>query len=164
MTVPRAQALIEDYESNAWLIHRQLDGLTHEDSLLQPPFEANCLNWVVGHIVSRRNSALQALGRDAIWPDDVWAKYRTGSDPIREASQAQALSALLEDLDETGRLLRDALEQASEEDLQRIVENDRGTKAAWEHLAGFHWHETYHIGQLDVLKAMAMARRQHQPS
>lgn len=24
---------------------------------------------------------------------------------------------------------------------------------------GFHWHETYHVGQLDILRAMIMDRR-----
>jgi hypothetical protein len=37
--------------------------------------------------------------------------------------------------------------------LEKIVVNDRGEKTAAEHLEGFLWHETYHIGQLELLKA-----------
>ncbi len=65
MTHPRAQALIEDYGTTTWLIHHLTDDLTQTESLLQPPFEANCLNWVVGHIVNGRNTALTVLGRSA---------------------------------------------------------------------------------------------------
>jgi hypothetical protein len=59
MTLARAQAIIDDYAANAWLIHRHVDGVSDQASLLQLPFEANCMNWILGHMVWRRNSALE---------------------------------------------------------------------------------------------------------
>ena len=46
MTSPTAQSLLDDYRTNTGLIHRIVDGVSDEESLLQPPFPANCLNWV----------------------------------------------------------------------------------------------------------------------
>jgi hypothetical protein len=46
-----------------------------------------------------------------------------------------------------------ALENMPDAELDKVVENDMGTKRVIEHLQGFHWHETYHIGQLDIVRA-----------
>jgi hypothetical protein len=47
------------YEFSYGAIKRNLDEVTNEDSLVQPPGAGNCLNWVLGHIVvaARRQSA-----------------------------------------------------------------------------------------------------------
>ena len=66
MDYPTAQSLSQSYGSTHWLINRLVDGLSNADSLVQPPFEANCLNWVVGHILAGRNEALSYLGAEPI--------------------------------------------------------------------------------------------------
>lgn len=159
MTAPRAKDMIDAYQGNTWLVHRLVDDVSDQESLLQLPFEANCMNWVLGHIVHRRNSSLACLGRDPIWDDEISVKYQTGSSPIRSSSEARAFSQLVVDLDETQQALEHSLASATEEDLDRIVENDRGTKSAIDHLSGFHWHETYHLGQLEVLQAFIESQR-----
>jgi hypothetical protein len=151
--VPRAESLIGGFRANAQLIHHYADGVSEVQALRQLPFEANCMNWIVGHIVHRRNSSLACIGRTPIWSEDVDAMYRTGSDPVRDAGGARPLSDLMADLDRTQVALESALSVATDEDLDRIVENDRGVKSAAEHLVGFHWHEAYHAGQLDILRA-----------
>ena len=159
MTVVRAQALIDAYETNAWLIHRHVDGISDEDSLLQLPFEANCLNWILGHIVHRRNSSLEALGLPPLWDEGISARYKTGSQPIESQADARRFEDLLADLDESQRALTAALEVATDATLDRVAENDRGAMPAIEHLRGFHWHETYHTGQLDILQAFVASKR-----
>lgn len=57
----KAETIKADYTGNTWLINKLADGLTHAESVLQPPFPANCLNWILGHILSRRNTALTLL-------------------------------------------------------------------------------------------------------
>ena len=54
--------LANGFESNTWVILKQVEGLTHEDSLIQPPFRGNCLNWVLGHIADNRNTMLRFAG------------------------------------------------------------------------------------------------------
>ncbi|MGD2027666.1 MAG: DinB family protein [Anaerolineales bacterium] len=158
MTLPRAQKLIDSYETNTSLIHHHINGISDEQSLLQLPFEANCLNWIVGHIVSRRNSALNALGLPELWGEEISACYRTGSDPILDAENARAFSDLVADLDRSQEIFSAALKEADSDLLDAIVTNDRGEKTALEHLKGFHWHETYHVGQLDILRAFIQSQ------
>jgi uncharacterized damage-inducible protein DinB len=99
------------------------------------------------------------LGQDPIWPEEVTTKYRSGSEPIQEPDEARELATLLEELTEAQRRIGDALQQVSAEALAAVVETDRGQRAVGEYLAGLHWHETYHVGQLDLLRAMALSRR-----
>lgn len=159
MTKTKAQALKEDFQFTTLLIQNHIAGISDEESLLQPPFEANCLNWVVGHIISRRNSVLETLGLETLWEEDTQARYFTGSQPITSAVDARPLSLLLQDLEESQKCIEVALENAADTDLERAVENDRGVKPVWEHLEGFHWHETYHLGQLDLLRAFSTSQR-----
>ena len=40
------------YEFSYLAISRNLKELTHEDSVLVPEPSGNCINWVLGHIIS----------------------------------------------------------------------------------------------------------------
>jgi hypothetical protein len=159
MNSPRAQTLIDDYQTNTWLIRRHAEGITDSESLLQPPFPANCLNWVLGHILWRRNSALAALGLEPLWGEEVASLYRSGSPPITSSADARRFADLLDDLQRSQEALSTFLGSASDDDLDNIVANDLGEKRVVEHLQGFHWHETYHIGQLEILRAFIESKR-----
>lgn len=117
------------------------------------------MNWILGHIISRRQTSLEALGSEPLWGEQRLRLYKTGSDPITSADRAVPFSALLDDLQRSMQLLQTVLEHASPEQLDRVVVNDRGEKSATEHLEGFLWHETYHIGQLDILRAFITSAR-----
>jgi hypothetical protein len=154
-----SDAIKDDYEVNTWLIKRITDGLSHEDSLYQPPFPANCLNWVLGHIISRRNIALELLGEDSLWSQDIQERYQTGSEPIVSDEDTRQFEELISDLERSQEMISKALEDAVNEDLNNLVSTDRGEKPVWMHLEGFHWHETFHIGQLEILKDFAISKR-----
>lgn len=160
MALSTAEELVGDYEGNTWLIGRHTEGITHDESTLQPPFPANCMNWILGHIISRRNSALEVLGQPSLWDQESQRLYQSGSPPLTDAQEARDFSQLLQDLEQSQKRIAAALATVSEEALARIVETDRGAKPVREHLAGFHWHETYHLGQLDILRSMILAYRQ----
>jgi hypothetical protein len=159
MGAGRAKSIKQDYDVNTWLIQRITEGLSHEESVLQLPFPTNCLNWILGHIIARRNTGLELVGAQSIWGEEILARYRSGSEPIRDIKTARRLEDLMEDLAESQRRIVEALDGASEAALERSAETDRGAKPVWQHLQGLHWHETFHIGQLEVLKDYALARR-----
>ena len=155
MPYPDAQSLNQDYGTTHWLISKLVAGLSNEDSLVQPPFEANCLNWVLGHILAGRNEALAYLGREAIWDEPELARYKTGSPAITDAAQALPLERLLNDLEESQTRIVASLESISPEELDTIVDTRFGERPVGQHIAGLHWHETYHTGQLELLRAVA---------
>jgi uncharacterized damage-inducible protein DinB len=147
-----AESLVWYFNLTHELIKMQLDGLTHADSLLQLPFRGNCLNWVLGHIVGNRNTALTRLGRERVWPEEDEARYCRGSEAIVESGQALPLEELLQALDETQEGILAALQGIDEAELDEVVDDKR---TLGESLAWLHWHETYHVGQLEILRQLA---------
>ena len=154
MTYPTTESLIQSFALTHWLIKMQTDGLTNADSLLQLPFRGNCLNWVLGHILDGRNTVLKHLGESPVWSESEIALYRQGSEPIVSAEQALPLEKLLDDLDQSQQRIADALAEMSPEELAAIADTGGG-KSLGQTLAGSHWHETYHTGQLEILRQLA---------
>lgn len=147
--------LVEMYERNYRLIKQQTDGLTHEDSLLQIPTGGNCLNWIVGHIVSARCNPMKTLGIAPIWTDEQRAIYRGGSAPItpENSDTAYRLEAILADLDRSQEALIARLNTVTLEDLSAPTDvPDRSVGAS---VTYFGWHEGFHTGQLEYLRNLA---------
>jgi len=159
MTTSIPQHLIQEYEFTTMLVHHLVDGLSQEESLIQLPFEVNCLNWVLGHIIVNRSHGLEVLSVEHAWKDDVRALYHTGTENIKPGSKPLTVEVLLRYMDEGIALLKAALENVSEEYLSEPFTNYRGEKTREAHLSGFHWHETYHIGQLEIFRAVAVSQR-----
>jgi len=157
MNYQDAESLIQSYATNHWLINTIIDGLTNADSLVQPPYDGNCLNWVLGHIVSSRHTALKLAGATPVWSQEEADRYKTGSQPIVTAEQALPLEKLISDLDLTQERIAAALAGKSQDELMVEAETNRGLKPVTQHLAGLHWHETYHTGQLELLRDLAKA-------
>lgn len=146
--------ILDWYDSNTHVIELNANGLTHADSLLQPSdAEANCLNWVVGHIVANRNAALKALGWSPLWPDEMIARYQTCSLPVGpEGIEAVEFASLLADLRRTEEALTSALGQATP---ALLDEPYSARQTIGQRLMGLAWHEAYHAGQTDYLRRLA---------
>lgn len=156
---PSAHKLSEQYAFQTSLIQLLVDDISHEENLLQLPFEANCMNWILGHILSRRQSSLVTLAAEPLWAEQQLSRYKTGSEPIVSSEQAIHFNVLKDDLRRSLERIQSALEESNDETLERIVVNDRGEKSAQRHLEGFLWHESYHIGQLELQRAYIFSAR-----
>ncbi|MBX7235393.1 MAG: DinB family protein [Caldilineales bacterium] len=148
------EIILDWYDSNKVVIELNAAGLSHADSLLQPTgAEANCLNWVVGHVIANRNTALGLLNWPLVWPDELIARYQTGSLPVGPDDEgAVEFAELLHDLGRTQKALAAALAQATP-DLLDAPYSQRQTIG--QRLMGLAWHEAYHAGQTDYLRRLA---------
>ena len=159
MPTPKAQSVIDDFAFHNMLIHRFVDGITHAESVLQLPFEHNCMNWILGHIVTNRSHVLETVGAAHKWQDEVRALYHTETPPVTPGSASVRFDKLIKYLDESVELLKAALEDVSEKWLEENHSNYRGEKTRYAHVTGFHWHESFHLGQLEILKAFIESQR-----
>jgi hypothetical protein len=155
MAYPDAPALIRSFGVTYRIIKMQADGLSNHDSLLQLPVRGNCFNWVVGHIIVGRNQALELLGAEPVWTEDQLSLYRTGSEPITADGQGLTLERLLEDLAQSQQRIAAALERSLPEELAAEAGFRGSAQPVGQALAGLHWHETYHTGQLELLRQLA---------
>jgi uncharacterized damage-inducible protein DinB len=155
MTPPAAKTLIDLLQFNHEAIHMQLKGITHAESLLQPPFRGNCMNWVIGHILTMRQAWMDLLGLPGVMSEEEQKAYGYGSEPITTAAQALELDSLVKRLDASLPTLVSKLENISQAELDREVEIWRGPLPLAQALSFFQWHECYHTGQLELLRQLA---------
>jgi len=159
MLAQSAQSVIDDYAFHNILIHRFVDDITHEESLLQLPFEHNCMNWILGHIVTNRSHVLETVNVVHFWQEDVRALYHTDAPNVSPDGLSIKFDTLITYLDKSVVLLKAALENVGEEWLEERHSNYRGEKTRYAHVTGFHWHESFHLGQLEILKAFIESKR-----
>lgn len=151
------QELLDAYDHNLDVLKRQTASLSQEDSLLQLPFRANCLNWVVGHILTNRINVLKMLGAEEVLPDVDLSLYFKESEPILGPGPGVlVLSELLSHLETTQKQLEAALARETPDSLQRQASysgRPERTLAAW--LLFLFYHDCYHLGQTELLRQAA---------
>ncbi|MCY3935797.1 MAG: DinB family protein [Chloroflexi bacterium] len=146
--------MVGGLDRTAFVVNAQLDGLTHEDCLLQLPFRGNCANWVLGHIISSRSSMIQRITGESYWDDDVNSLYKFNSEPITDGENALHLDHLLEHLQNSAEALKSAIQGASREQLETIWNEERQSSVL-DFLLFMTWHEGYHAGQFEYLRQLA---------
>ena len=147
-----AESLSRYYKIIYNVVNRQLDGITHEESLIQPPFRGNCLNWVFGHLVFSRTSVLAFLREELPWSKEEAARYQRDSEPVTSADGAVPFDQLRDYFEVSQNRIVAGLQRISPE--QRAWVSD-GKSTVGEEIAFLQWHETYHAGQLDHLRQLA---------
>jgi uncharacterized damage-inducible protein DinB len=140
---------------NYQVLKKNLDGVTHEESLIQPEGGGNCLNWVLGHIVATRDNAIQLLNQEPVWGSELSGVYQRGSDPLRDGSKAQPLERIVADLDRSQDRLVAGLATVSEPRLSAPSPDTSIAETVGELLFVLQFHEAYHAGQTGLLRRMA---------
>jgi uncharacterized damage-inducible protein DinB len=148
-----AKILSRSAERNYQVIKMQTDGLSNEDSLIQPPFRGNCMNWVLGHIIYFRGRQLKVLGDSSDWPAEQIQRYANESEPVSgSAEDVLSLAQLLSLLGQSQERMTAKLQDISEDYFDDVL-GDRGTRG--EILGMLQRHEAYHTGQLELLRQLA---------
>jgi len=132
----------------SFTLHKNLEGITHTDSLTQPDPCGNCINWVVGHIVCHRNVMHRLAGIEPVWDAESADRYKRGSDPMTSLQEAADLSTMVQLYEESQAALTSKLADISEDELEKQAGDD--TLAM--QLAGLIFHESYHMGQIGVIR------------
>jgi len=133
---------------------RNLEGMTHEHSLVQPRPTGNCANWILAHLVSVHNGVMQAAGAEPVWESDELARVRF--DPIRGPDDAVDWNTLRDRfLGSRARCLA-ALSGLSDESLaEEVPDPFGGTTTRAGLLSVLAVHQTYHMGQLGLSRRIA---------
>jgi uncharacterized damage-inducible protein DinB len=149
--------LAEAFGRNVSIIQAQAQGLTHEDSLRQLPFRGNCLNWVLGHMLTSRDDILVWLGEAPVGGERA-SRYRRESDPVvGEGEGVMQLAELLPLLQASQEKMAAALARVTDEDLQREVLLGSRAAPLGRRLFFLYFHDTYHTGQTELLRQLTGA-------
>lgn len=153
----KATKLIDGLARNVEIIKSQTTGLSHADSLVQLPFRANCLNWILGHLVANRYTVLKLLGVDVSHEWQAIKRYVYDSEPVTgDGPGVLQLSELLDMLAQAQARLARRVADMSEEDLaQPAAPYGDHTMPAEEWILFFFFHDAYHTGQTEILRQAA---------
>lgn len=147
-----AEDLATGFMRNTGYLSRQIAEIDHDESLRQVD-GVNCLNWTVGHIVHYRNVVLKELEAPPV--DGLGSRYDRESDPISsDGPDVLAFDTLRGLFHESGEAVADAI-RSSDGKLDRLVMAGDREVALGSRLQFYLFHDTLHVGQADVLAAMA---------
>ncbi len=145
-------------QRNFGVIQRQIKDITHEQSLMQPPFRGNCMNWVLGHLVMSRERILIMTNQPTFWTQEQRTRYERGSEAIVDGKDALPFEKIAADLVTSQERIHAWLENARPEDLDvPIIPHNIPADSApiWDWMEFLLWHEAYHLGNLELLRQLA---------
>jgi uncharacterized damage-inducible protein DinB len=146
------QALAKVFEFSHLTLTRNLDGLTHEESLRAPEPGGNSLHWVLGHMLFYRNTILKLLNLPPAWDPEKAARYARGSTPLGPDDHPAPLEEIRAALDQSQPILLAALRVCSAEEL--AASPPAGGDPLVQRLAVLGIHEGYHGGQVSLLRRL----------
>lgn len=142
------QSLLMIFGLNQFATMKNIDGVSHEESLVSPPGGGNCINWVLGHITASRNASLAIVRQPAIWTEAQCAPYLRGSDGLKNCAAALPFAEVVAAFTRSQERLLAGLKDLSDADLNAALAHPEIPK----NLGGLQFHETYHVGQLAILR------------
>jgi uncharacterized damage-inducible protein DinB len=133
---------------------QNLEGMSAEDALLQPPGGGNCANWILGHLVNVHNDLAGVLGVEPVWEDPRLA--RAGAEPITTPDEAIDWEALVARFAAGEARIAEALGALTEDDLAAVIPTPAfGDTPRGIFLATVLFHQAYHAGQLATARRLA---------
>ncbi len=147
----------KSYQRNVEIIKQQTKGLSNQQSLLQLPFRANCMNWLVGHVLANRYNVLKLLGNERTAEAERVKRYRTESQPIDGPGEGVlSLDELLAALDQAQAQISARLAEITPSELAPQVDFfGGGSRSVGEWLVFFYFHDSYHTGQTEIMRQAA---------
>jgi uncharacterized damage-inducible protein DinB len=155
MKYPDAETLITSFQRTSWIIHHQTEGITDEESVIQPPVRGNCMNWILGHILTERNFILKLLGYEPVFDKATQEHYQRESAPVTTEAEGIPFHQLMADFDLSQERIENGLKLISAERLAEMGEAGSRKDQVGALIAFIHWHETYHTGQFELLRQLA---------
>jgi uncharacterized damage-inducible protein DinB len=140
-----AELLLNQFQASHSVLRRNLDGISHEESLSTPRDGSNSLNWVLGHLVATRNLVLDLLDQPSVLTKEQAVAYRgDGGDP----SRFLGLEDLKAALERSQEAIHSGFQKLSSESMKARVYGS----TVGEMLAVLSFHEGYHGGQIGIIR------------
>jgi hypothetical protein len=156
-----ARHLAKAFRRNTAILKMQVAGLSHDDSLLQTPYNINCLNWTLGHILVYRDRSLVTAGGQPQFADGQLDRYRRESEPIKEDGPGVLpLEELAAAIESSQDAINSVIGELSDVAFSAESEVDGRVATVAERIYFDYFHDTYHTGQTEILRQVAGANDQ----
>lgn len=132
--------LLTTYKFNLITLQRNLEGISQEESLIVPPNGGACINWILGHMLVSRNDIFEHLELTKLIPEHYEVYYGRETNN-RVIQNPESLKRLMELMAETQNIL-----------INKLETDTKLSDAQKKDVAFFGFHETYHCGQIGLLR------------
>ena len=147
--------LVQQFGAIYSVIARNLDGLTHADSLAPAAGGGNTANWILGHLVNVQNQVMRVIGAPPVWESEQLQRARFDH-PIRVTADAIDWDTLVERFYASRNACLNALAALSDESLAEKMPGPFGDPSTRAGLLGnLAFHQAYHAGQLGMARRAA---------
>lgn len=147
------QQLAEAFGRNVAIVRMQTKELSHAESVAPLPFNANCMNWTLGHMVDSRNSLLGLLGEAPALAPELAARYARDGEPVAPGEEVVPLEDLLAALEGGQERIAAALARLTEADWSREVAlTGRTARPVSFWVLFLYFHDSFHTGETSVLR------------
>lgn len=128
-------------EANYMLANKNLDGISHAESLVFPDDASNPTNWILGHLIFSRNLLLEILGGEPIWKNfTVYDRGYNAKDTKEDFRDFEDLRTLFVE---------------SQKRLIPLLDRFEGLSAdAQKDVTLITLHEIYHCGQIGYMRRL----------
>ena len=148
------EVLVQQYDAVYRVIARNIEGLTHADSLA-PTAGGNTANWILGHLVNVQNRVMGIIGAPAVWESEQLERARFDH-PIRDAGEAIDWGTLVERFNGSRETCIAALASQDDASLAEKMLDAFGNESTRVGvLSGLATHQWYHAGQLGMTRRAA---------
>lgn len=140
------------------VVRMNVDGVTQEESLIQPEPGGSCLNWVVGHLVNIYDATLPLLGQKPVMEEGALKRYARGTPPLKDPAEALELRDLMTAWDQAAERIDAGLAGLTAEVLDRPAPHspsNNPNETVRSLLTTIFFHQAYHAGQAGLLRRIA---------
>src|SRR5688572_15805285 len=147
--------LVQQFGAVYSLIARNVEGVTHADSLVPGAGGANPANWILGHVVNVHNGVMRIIGAPPVWENEQLERARFDH-PIRDTRDAIDWDTLVERFNASRTACLAALASLTDVALAEKMPDPFGKDSTRGGLlAVLAVHQCYHAGQLGMTRRAA---------
>ncbi len=148
-----AETLTTQFRMNFYIAGVNLDGISHEESLVRAVETGNHINWLVGHVVATRNLLLPSLHQQPVWGEETQVLYRRGSSGAIDADYLP-FDDVMRAFRETHERILAGVASLTDDELAAPApfSPGGGPETLGSLLTKSTVHEGYHLGQTAILR------------
>ena len=140
------------------VVRLNVDGVSQEESLIQPSPAGNCLNWVVGHLTCIYNKVIPLLGEEPVADEATLKRYDRGAPPLQDGAEALDFRDLMAAFEKASERVDAGLANLGAEALDQKAPFSPGgnpDETVRSLLGTVFFHQAYHAGQTGILRRIA---------
>lgn len=120
METPVNTIFTEQFKFTFGSVVLNTEDITDEEALVFPAGDANCMNWLVGHIIDARNQLLTLLNEQPVWNNEEFDGYARGANPRHSLELFLPFTKLIEHFKSSYERVVEGIKNATSDQLDNI--------------------------------------------